>query len=85
MNNSNLIKLLNENGVEREYGQIPDLWHVAELLREQGLNQQADDVIEVWHMAHDFKSVTEGQGSAKILEATRVGKQKDALPAKEEA
>ena len=74
MNNDNAITLLNENGVKKEYGRIPDLWHVAQYLKgnidadDLGLSSIADQILEVWHMAHDLKAVIEGQGDARVLE-----------------
>lgn len=79
MNNSSKIKLTNENGVEKVYGQIPDLWHIAEGLRTQLGGKAADEVLEVWHMAHDLKAVAEkqqgnGKGPAHITEVRGVSR-----------
>ncbi len=75
MNNSNVIKVMNENGKVFEYGQIPDLWTIAEGLRTlkggQWINPDlaADKVLEVWHMAHHLKAAIENQeGIAKVIE-----------------
>jgi hypothetical protein len=65
MNNDNTIKLINENGAEKEYGRIPDLWHLAMKLSDDKPTQDA--ILQVWHMAHDLKSVIEKQGQAKII------------------
>ena len=77
MNNCNIIRLLNENGIAVEYGQIPDLWHIAQYVIEKGekkgnpaLVNQGKDIISVWHMAHDLKACAEGQGLARIVKAT---------------
>ena len=68
MNNENPIKLINENGAAKEYGRIPDLWHIAMRLQGEGLEQACEAVLEVWHMAHDLKACAEGQGEARIVE-----------------
>ena len=77
MNNDNVIKLVNENGVPKEYGRIQDLWHLADAVG-RGMNFGDHDpeqrelwtqqILEVWHMAHDLKSVVEGQDQAKLVE-----------------
>lgn len=71
MNNDQDIRLINENGAEKVYGEIPDLWHVAEAIREgrdfamttnkDQRTAMADAVHQVWMMAHDLKSVAEEQ------------------------
>ena len=63
MNNDNIIKIINENGAEKEYGRIPDLWHIA--MRRNKAEREA--ILQVWHMAHDFKAIAEGQGEAKLI------------------
>lgn len=77
MNNDNVIKLINENGVAKEYDRIPDLWHTAMniangldhgALGETACQELSDMILQVWHMAHDLKSVVEGQGVAKLVE-----------------
>lgn len=68
MNNENTIKLINENGAEKEYARIPDLWHIARYLKNEGLEAAGEQVSEVWHMAHDLKAVVEMQGKAKLVE-----------------
>ncbi len=65
MNNSNIIKLINENGVEAEYGEIPDLWHAA---HKSGISRHdREQILQVWHMAHDLKAVIEGQDQARLV------------------
>lgn len=78
MNNCNIIRLLNENGIAVEYGQIPDLWHIAQYVIEKGekkgnsaLVNQGKDIISVWHMAHDLKACAEEQGQARIIVVTK--------------
>jgi hypothetical protein len=70
MNNYSPIKLINQNGGAREYGTIPDLWHIAQHLKsdpgERG-QAMAEAVLQVWHMAHDLKACIEGQGQAHIV------------------
>jgi len=69
MNNDNKIRIMNEHGVVKEYGRIPDLWHIAMWLEENDHEKSGREILEVWHMAHDFKSAAEKQGKAKILSA----------------
>ena len=78
MNNDNPIKLINENGAAKEYGRIPDLWHVAmmvsegkdfgALMTDEDAEKLSEAILEVWHMAHDLKSCIEGQGKARIVD-----------------
>jgi len=76
MNNDNPIRLINENGAPKEYGRIPDLWHVAQYLASKDRKEASDAVLEVWHMAHDLKAVIEKQDQARIVEVTS----QDGLP-----
>lgn len=85
MNNSNEIKLINENGAEKTYGEIPDLWHIATAVaegRDLGeFDQEQRDlwekmILQVWHMAHDLKSVTEEQGEAGLVEVNGMDQHK---------
>ena len=70
MNNSNIIKIRNENDRVLSYGEIPDLWHIAGYLESKGMTDSADAVREVWHMAHGFKAAIENQdGVAEIISA----------------
>lgn len=69
MNNSNEIKLINENGAEKSYGQIPDLWHVADHIGSHFGDEAREQVLQVWMMAHDLKSCAENQGQAHIVHA----------------
>jgi hypothetical protein len=67
MNNSSKIKLTNENGAEKTYGQIPDLWHHAEFIGKHFGDEQRDAILEVWGMAHDLKACAEQQqGNGKV-------------------
>lgn len=68
MNNSNEIKLINENGKEVSYGQIPDLWHHADFIGKHFGEQARENVIQVWMMAQDLKSVIEEQDKAQLTE-----------------
>lgn len=77
MNNRNVIKLINENGVAKEYGEIPDLWHIAQAINEgrdhgaiskEACEELAEQILHVWHMAHDLKSVIEKQEQAKLVD-----------------
>ena len=63
MNNDNIIRLMNENGAIREFGSIPDLWHIAQSLPDT----EKAAVLEVWQLAHGLKAVIEKQGEAKLL------------------
>lgn len=79
MNNSNVIKVVNENGVEKEYGQIPDLWHIAGMIRDGEMYQDqdqrsatADAILQVWNMAHDLKSAAERQKHSATARVSEV-------------
>jgi hypothetical protein len=61
MNNTHEIKLMNENGVEKTYGQIPDLYHLADFAGKHFGENAREQILQVWMMAHDLKSVAEEQ------------------------
>ena len=68
MNNSNIIRLVNENGQLKTYGEIPDLWHIACHVHSTHGAKISDAILQVMYMAHDLKACIEGQGQAKILQ-----------------
>jgi hypothetical protein len=70
MNNDKTIKLVNENGVTKEYSRIPDMWHIAQGIRSTIGGKAAEEILEVWHMAHDLKACAERQGEARITEVS---------------
>ena len=68
MNNSNDIKLVNENGKDKTYGQIPDIYGFAGIIGDTHGESAREMVLQVWMMAHDLKSVIEQQDQARLTE-----------------
>jgi hypothetical protein len=72
MNNSNIIRVVNENGKEFEYGQIPDGYQVADYIADNcdatlGDQKASEIVRHLWHMAHHLKAAIEQQEQARIV------------------
>ena len=73
---NNTIKLLNAAGLEREYSEIPDLWHIAmaveddniSSLNTEQLKMASKAILDTWHMAHDLKDAISADRKALILE-----------------
>jgi hypothetical protein len=83
MNNSSKIRLTNENGAEKVYGQIPDLWHLAMAIADgrdygtmskEACENLSEQILDVWHMAHDLKACAEKQqgNQGKVAKITEV-------------
>ncbi len=88
-------KLINRNGAEMEYGNVPDCWHVYTWLKDNapgvslGGVSLADMVLDCWHQAHDYKAIVLQEGEAKrVIDGTAcdltytIALKKKALPTK---
>jgi hypothetical protein len=78
--NQHTVKLLNAAGLEREYSEIPDLWHIARAIRDgedmtrgSSAEKFADMVIDVWHMAHDYRDAITRIDKAEITHIDGIG------------
>ena len=55
--------MINKNGIQVEYNEIPDLWDMA-----QGLDDDSRAmVLRVWHQAHDMRDCIQLNEKAEMI------------------